>query len=108
MREIKLKIDKKVDIEKIIKDYFKEINSNKFYERKVKVEGNTLYIFVYEYNYYKYNPLEPGTNVTTTNTIICTAKPDSTSVAIVLASDDKNDGGNHLSLKLRDLGFYIS
>ena len=111
MREIKLKIDKKLDIETIIKDYLKEININEFYERKLKSEGRMVYVFVYEYSYTKYYPLNKYNNadyVTTTNTVIASSRPDSTGVAIVLASDDKNEGCNRLSLRLRDYGFYAA
>ena len=113
MREIKLKIDKKYDVKKLLMEYCSKKNISEFYERNIKTENKTITVFVFEDVYKKtvWNP--KGKNiintdnyyVTATTTMIVSEKIESTAVVLIYPSDDKNDVFNSIDLMLKDYGF---
>ncbi len=109
MREIKLKIDKKYDVKRLLRVYLTKNNIAEFYEKKMKSDDKTIAVFTYEYVYRKaVTTPRLGVmyiDVTASTTIIVSEKSESTAVAIILSSDAKNDNLNSFDLMLKDYGF---
>lgn len=111
MREIKLAINKKVDIEKIITDKFHDMKLPEYYMRKLKKEDETTYFFVYELAYETYKQVTffmrfPGKIIVSTS-ILATVRKFDTVVSIVISTDDDERIPNPLLVTLVENGFKI-
>ena len=117
MREVRLKIDKVVDVAEIIKKVVKkelQIDVNSFYKKRIETTEKELYIYVFEYGDTKWKP-ESGFQVlayapityTITVTVIASIKNDSTVIAVILPSDDQKDPDKSIVKGLVEEGFKI-
>ncbi len=109
MRELKLSINKKVDISEIIKNTFREMNLSEYYMREFRGSKATVYFFVYEVNYktlkqVKFFSRAPGEIIVTTSVVVRLSQT-STDVSLVLSTDDDFQIPNHLVTVLLDHGF---
>ncbi|MBR3617539.1 MAG: hypothetical protein IKN46_02555 [Acholeplasmatales bacterium] len=107
MREVRLMINKVVDVPPLVSKIVKEklgVEVDAFYNKKIETEEKTLYIYSFEYTYSKifwdWEPLSrPSIFVPTLNTkhpiatitIIASIKDDSTIIVLLLPSDEEND-----------------
>ena len=117
MREVRLKIDKVVDVAEIIKRVVKNklrIDVNSYYKKRIETTEKDLYIYVFEYGDTKWRP-ETGFDyfryayITTiiTITVIASIKDDSTVIVVILPADDENNPNNSIVFGLREEGFRI-
>ena len=111
MREVKLKINKRTDIKKIITDKFKEMHLSEYYMRVFNSETATTYFFVYELIYTTYKQVSffmrcPGKIVVSTS-IVAKVTDNSTEVSLVLSTDDNDNIPNSMIVYLKDQGFKI-
>jgi hypothetical protein len=111
MRELKLSINKKVDISEIIKNTFREMNLSEYYMREFKGSKATIYFFVYEVTYKTFNQVKyfsrsPGEIIVSTS-LVAKVSPNQTKVSFVLSTDDDFQIPNHLSVVLLDYGFEV-
>ncbi len=111
MRELKLSINKKVDISGIVTKTFKEMNLSEYYMREFKGSKATIYFFVYEVTYKTFNQVKyfsrsPGEIIVTTS-LVAKVSPNQTKVSFVLSTDDDFQIPNHLSVVLLDYGFEV-
>ena len=111
MREVRLKADKVVNIDKIITEEFINMQTKDYYRKVINTPEKKVYVYVYEYAYktfeqVKYFSRMPGTIIVTT-TILASVKKDSTVVAFILSDDDDFAIKSSMILALQSYGFYI-
>lgn len=120
MLEVKLKIEKVVDVDQIIKKVVKEkkdVDVSSFYNKKISAEEKNIYIYVFECVNTKMKYKTIGVKgglvpVTTciTITIIASVKKDSVVVAVIFPSDDNthdNPPSNSIVDGLKNEGFKV-
>ena len=111
MRELKVTINKKVNIRELITNIFKEMNLKEYYMREFKNEESTVYFFVYELSFTTYKQVNffsrlPGKIIVTTS-VVAEVNQTSTNVSFVLSTDDDAKIPNHLCIVLLEHGFKI-
>lgn len=124
MREVRLMINKVVDVPSLVSKIAKEklgVEVGAFYNKKIEAEEKTLYIYSFEYTYSKifwdWEPLSrPSIFVPTLNTkhpiatitIIASIKDDSTIIVLLLPSDEEMDPNkSSIITGFKDEGFKI-
>ena len=123
MREVRLMINKVVDVPSLVSKIAKEklgVEVDSFYNKKIETEEKTLYIYSFEYTYsnifWDWEPLyRPSIFVPTLNTkhpiatitIIASIKDDSTIIVLLLPSDEENDPNKSIITGFKDEGFKI-
>lgn len=111
MRELKLGINKKVNIGELITNTFKSMNLKEYYMREFKGEKATIYFFVYETSYKTFKQVKffsrlPGEIIVTTS-VVAKVTQTSTEVSFVLSTDEDAQIPNHLCIVLLENGFEI-
>ena len=111
MREIKLSLNKKIDIKKLIVDRFKEMKLSEYYMREFMSETTTTYFFVYELTYTTFKQVTffnrfPGKIIVTTS-IVAEVKDNFTKVSLVLSTDENDNIPNSMLMYLTSNGFKI-
>ena len=92
MKEIKLVINKKVNISELIINKFREIGLKEYYMREFKEEGQDVYFFVYELQVkgkYVTPVLKRDAKINVMTTIVATVKKDKTEVSFVVNETEK-------------------
>lgn len=124
MREVRLMINKVVDVPSLVSKIAKEklgVEVVAFYNKKIETEEKTLYIYSFEYTYSKifwdWEPLSrasifvPTLNTKhpiATITIIASIKEDSTIIVLLLPSDEEMDPNkSSIIAGFKDEGFKI-
>jgi len=119
MYEVRLKIDKVVNVSSIIRKVVYEtlgIEVNSFYKKKIETPEKDLYIYIFEYvdtqGRWHRDILDPIPTYgvfrdVVTITVIASVKTDSTVIAVILPSDERNDPNNSIVLGLKAEGFKI-
>lgn len=111
MREIKLILNKRIDIKKLIVDRFNEMNLSEYYLREFKSEKAKVYFFVYEWSYSTFKQVSffsrrPGEIIVSTS-ILAKVEEQSTKVSLVLSTDDADDIPNSMLVYITSHGFSI-
>ena len=106
MREIKLKIDKRLDVRQSFRTFLMNNKVEEYYEKKFVEGSQTLYVFSYETSFIKaiWGNKTP-VRIFVTTTLIASINDNLTELSIVESSDIKNDSINPLVLYFKDLGF---
>lgn len=111
MRELKMAINKKINIGELITNTFKEMNLEEYYMREFKGQKAIIYFFVYETSYktfkqVKYFSRLPGEIIVTTS-VVAKVSDNITEVSFVLSTDEDVQIPNHLSMVLLEHGFEV-
>ncbi|MBR6072232.1 MAG: hypothetical protein IKP77_05290 [Acholeplasmatales bacterium] len=111
MKEVKLSINRKINISELIINKFKEIKLKEYYMREFRKENETIYFFVYEHSYKTFKQVSyfmrrPGEIIVTTS-IVAKVTNEETEVSFVISTDEDEQIPNYLLVSLLERGFKI-